>query len=99
IRIDTNKFGVAAVEPGITEKDPIGTRGLVAAAAMPAIAADMAVGRGGHGVAASQASHALTELFDRAGHLVTEDDRQAYSAPERSIAHHDIVEADAAGGN
>ena len=71
----------------------------MAAAAMPAIAADVAVGRGGHEIAALRSSTSEPSLLDRAGHLVTEDDRHADAAPIGAVAHHDIMKADAAGGD
>lgn len=66
---------------------------------MAAIAADVTIGRGGNEVARPQVAHLRTELLDRAGHLVTEDGRQADAAPVGAVAHHDVVKADAAGGN
>jgi len=59
----------------------------------------MAVSRRGHEITALQASHFRTEFLDRTGHLVTEDDRHADVAPVGAVAHHDIMKADAAGGD
>jgi hypothetical protein len=99
VGIDTDEFGVAAIEPGIAEKNPLRTGRLMAAAAMPAMAADMAMDRGGDQIATTEFAHFRAELFDPARNFMAEDHRHLDSAPKRAVAHHDVVEADAAGGD
>ena len=53
--------------------------------------------RRGDEIAEPKVAHLRAQPVDRAGDLVAEDHRHADAAPEGAVAHHDVVEADAAG--
>ena len=59
----------------------------------------LVVDRGGNEITAAKLAHLRAEPLDSAGHLMAEDDRHSDAAPKRAVAHHDVVEADAAGGD
>jgi hypothetical protein len=60
------------------------------------MAADMAIGRGGHEIAALEVPHLGSQLFDGPRDFMTEDDRHADASPIDPVSDHDIMEADAA---
>ena len=66
---------------------------------MATIAADVAVNRGGNQIAALKPAHLRTQLLDSPRYFMAGDDGHFNAAPERSVAHHDIVETNPAGRN
>src|SRR5260370_26262873 len=93
------QFGITAVEAGIPEKDSLRTRGLVAATAMPAVAADVAVGRGGNEIAAAKLAHLRAQFLDPSCHLVAENYRHLHAAAQRAVAHHHVLATHPAGSH
>ena len=63
------------------------------------MAADMAVGRGCDEIAAAKPAHVGAQFLDDARHLVAQNHRHPDASAERAIAHHDVVEANPAGGD
>ena len=71
----------------------------MAAAAVAALAADMAVDRGGDEIASAEPAHFRAQAFHGARDLVAQDDGHFHAAPEGAVTHHHVVETDPAGGN
>ena len=69
-------LGVAADQAFLPEKSPLGAERLVAAAAVPAGAADVVALGGRDAVADAEAAHLAAGLDHRAGDLVAGNDRQ-----------------------
>src|SRR5258708_39410184 len=83
----------------MAEEGSVGGGRLAAVAAMPAMAADMAVDGGGDEIAGTKVAHLRSQPVDRAGNLVAQDHRHLDAAPEGAVAHHDVLEAHTAGND
>jgi hypothetical protein len=66
------------------------------ATAVPAAAAHMALRRGGNSIAAAKLAHLRAQLLNRPCNFVAEDNRQLHPTAKCAIAHHDVMETDAA---
>ena len=97
--LDRDVLGVAADEAVIAQKTSFPAQRLEAAAAEAAHAADVVALRGGHPVARPYARHLAADFLDDAGDLVTRDDGKLDPGLHRAVAHDDVVEAHAAGGD
>ena len=97
VRIDADQLGIATIEPGIAEKDPLRTGSLMATAAVAAVPADMAVDRGGDEITDAKPAHFRAQSFDGSCDLMTEDHRHLHATPEGAVAYHHVVEANPPG--
>ena len=97
--LDRDVLGVAPDKAVVPEKSPLRAQRLEPATAEAAHAAHVIALGGRDAVAGPEPRDLAAHFLDHAGDLVPRDDRQLDAGLHGAVAHHDVVEADAAGAD